>query len=566
MGESNTQGAKRGGFTMMKMLILFGMIPLVVTSILLVIIAGSKIRGSVSEDTVGKLAVANKSFNAYVTDWYAEEGEEAFTGENKDYSFVDSFKENHVEFTIFIGDTRALTSLKDKSGKRIEGTQASEGVISSCLKGGQHFQNNGVEINGIPYYVDYLPLKDPDGNIVGMTFAGESDANVKKASSSAVTAMIVVCLIFVVIFATIISVVAGVVKKPLVELADALAVVAGGDLSSEITAKSIITENINMIASLKSMQDNLGVMVGDIRSEADNILGNVEYVEKMSEQSADSTNQITSAVGELSMGATSMAENVNDINEQMTEMGDKVNEIEENVEGLNSNADRMNQVSLDAANHMAEVMKSSESTVAAVDKINQQILLTNDSIGKINNAIDLIIEIASQTNLLALNATIEAARAGEAGRGFAVVADNISNLSEQSNESAAAIRDIAAEILRNSSASVELADKIKHTIEDEQNVVKETQERFDQLNEAINESVAEIGVISEKTTDLNSIKEVLISHITDLSAISEENAANNEEVNASVENIAQSMNDIVERMANMNKLSHNLEDSVSHFK
>jgi|GEM_PF-2329920 methyl-accepting chemotaxis protein len=395
MGEMNTQGAKRGGFTMMKMLILFGMIPLVVTSILLVIIAGSKIRGSVSEDTVGKLAVANKSFNAYVTDWYAEEGEEAFTGENKDYSFVDSFKENHVEFTIFIGDTRALTSLKDKSGKRIEGTQASEGVISSCLKGGQHFQNDGVEINGIPYYVDYLPLKDPDGNIVGMTFAGESDANVKKASSSAVTAMIVVCLVFVVIFATIISVVAGVVKKPLVELADALAVVAGGDLSSEITAKSIITENINMIASLKSMQDNLGVMVGDIRSEADNILGDVEYVEKMSEQSADSTNQITSAVGELSMGATSMAENVNDINEQMTEMGDKVTEIEENVEGLNSNADRMNQVSLDAANHMAEVMKSSESTVAAVDKINQQILLTNDSIGKINNAIDLIIEIAS---------------------------------------------------------------------------------------------------------------------------------------------------------------------------
>jgi methyl-accepting chemotaxis protein len=313
MGDSNTQGAKRGGFTMMKMLILFGMIPLVVTSILLVIIAGSKIRGSVSDDTVGKLAVANKSFNAYVTDWYAEEGEEAFTGENKDYSFVDSFKENHVEFTIFIGDTRALTSLKDNSGKRIEGTQASEAVISSCLKGGQHFQNDGVEINGIPYYVDYLPLKDPDGNIVGMTFAGESDANVKKASSSAVTAMIVVCLIFVVIFATIISVVAGVVKKPLVELADALAVVAGGDLSSEITAKSIITENINMIASLKSMQDNLGVMVGDIRSEADNILGDVEYVEKMSEQSADSTNQITSAVGELSMGATSMAENVNDI-------------------------------------------------------------------------------------------------------------------------------------------------------------------------------------------------------------------------------------------------------------
>jgi methyl-accepting chemotaxis protein len=270
-------------------------------------------------------------------------------------------------------------------------------------------------------------------------------------------------------------------------------------------------------------------------------------------------------MNELASGASSMAENVNEINDQMIEMGSKVGEIEENVEGLNNNARKMNEVSRDAAKHMAEVMRSSESTVSAVEKINEQILLTNDSISKINNAIDLIIEIASQTNLLALNATIEAARAGEAGRGFAVVADNISNLSEQSNESAATIREIATEILQNSNASVDLADKIKHTIENEQNVIKETQKRFDQLNESINESVTEIGIINDKTADLEAIKEVLVNHVTDLSAISEQNAANNEEVNASVENISQSMNDIVNRMQAMNQMSQNLENSVAHF-
>ena len=557
---------KQGGFTMMKMLILFGMIPLVVTTILLVIIAGNKIKSEIEDDTVTKLAASNKQFNQYVEDLYAEEGEEAFTKEDKEYDYVDNFKDEHIEFTIFLGDTRALTSIKDGSGKRLEGTKASDTVIAECLKGGHHYTADGVEINGKPYFVDYLALKDSEGNIVGMTFAGESDDNVHRAVSKAVTTMVIVAIIFVIIFAVIIVLVAGVVKKPLVELAEELDIFAGGDLTSEIVVKSIITENQNMIASLKFMQESLETMVQEIQGEADSLNEDIHYVEKMSENSADSTNQITSAMNELATGASSMAENVNDINDQMIEMGGKVAEIEENVNGLTENAHKMNDVSRDAAEHMAEVMKSSESTVTAVEQINEQILLTNDSISKINNAIDLIIEIASQTNLLALNATIEAARAGEAGRGFAVVADNISNLSEQSNESAATIREIATEILQNSNASVDLADKIKHTIENEQNVIKETQKRFDQLNASINESVSEIGVINDKTRDLEAIKEVLVSHVTDLSAISEENAANNEEVNASVENISNSMNDIVQKMLAMDRMSQSLEDSVSHFK
>lgn len=566
MEERKHPEMKKGGFTMMKMLILFGMIPLVVTSILLAFVAADKIEDEVEEATATKLTAANKQFNQYVTDWYAEEGEEAFTKEDKEYEYVDSFKDENLEFTVFIGDTRALTSIKDGSGKRLEGTPASDTVISETLKGGHHYQADGVEINGKPYFVDYLALKDSDGNIVGMTFAGESDASVKKAVSGAVRVMVLVTILFIIIFAVIIILVAQIVKKPMVEIAEELDIFAGGDLTSDIYVKSKITENQNMIASLKFMQENLETMVQEIQNEADSLNEDIHYVEQMSESSADSTSQITSAMNELATGASSMAENVNDINEQMNEMGDKVNEIEDNVNGLTENAHKMNDVSRDAADHMAEVMKSSESTVTAVEQINQQILLTNDSISKINNAIDLIIEIASQTNLLALNATIEAARAGEAGRGFAVVADNISNLSEQSNESAATIRDIATEILQNSNVSVDLADKIKHTIENEQNVIKETQKRFDQLNASINESVAEIGVINDKTRDLEAIKEVLVSHVTDLSAISEQNAANNEEVNASVENISNSMNDIVQRMLAMDRMSQNLEDSVSHFK
>ncbi|MBR4514584.1 MAG: cache domain-containing protein [Lachnospiraceae bacterium] len=566
MNETGGPMTKKGGFTMLKMLMLFGIIPLVTAGIILVITSVITIRSEVKRGIREKLEIANRSFNQYTYDWYQEEGEEAFTGDTKEYTYVDSYSDLHVEFTVFIGDTRALTSLKKSTGERIEGTKASEEVINEVLKGGKHYTSDGVDIVGKKYFVDYLPLKDSDGSIIGMTFAGESDVNVTKAVNKALSLMILVSLILVIVFSVVIVLVSVKVRNPMVQIANELNTFASGDLTSDITASSSVTENKNMIVSLKYMQESLGTLVQEIHGEADSLSSSVQEVERLSHSSAESTTQIASAVSELATGAVSMAENVSDINERMVDMGQKVAEIEENVAGLNENARAMHKASDEASDHMNEVMRSSENSVAAVERINQQILVTNESIEKINEAIGFIIDIANQTNLLALNAAIEAARAGEAGKGFAVVADSISGLSDQSNQNATVIREVAAEVLRNSQASVELAEKIKETIEDEQKVVLDTRGKFDVLNSSIEESVSEINAISERTVELNEIKEILVDHVENLSAISEENAANNEEVSASVETISQSVSDIAGQMKDMDVMSQNLEQAISHFK
>lgn len=53
-----------------------------------------------------------------------------------------------VDVTFFYGDTRVLTSLKDKkTGDRLIGTTASKEVTDKVLKNGKEYSDTGIVIN-----------------------------------------------------------------------------------------------------------------------------------------------------------------------------------------------------------------------------------------------------------------------------------------------------------------------------------------------------------------------------------------------------------------------------------
>lgn len=553
---------KKKSFNMNLMLLLFSMIPLIVTVVGMTIMAVVLCTSNLEKKVEDQLEVAARGLKFY-TEYELKNG--TATEITYDSEYIDILKADDVDLTVFVGDTRLCTSVLNDNGQRNEGTKAADGIWAQVSKG-EKFINDNTKVAGKDYYVVYLPITDASNKVIGMAFAGTPRADIDSARSSIVLISVITAVILFIIFGAAVIILSKKVSTPLKVTADSLETIANGDLTAENDLESAIAETDSLIQSYKGLQANISRMLGSISGDANDLATRVNEVAQLAEQSNSSTEQINSAIAELADGATSMAQNVQNINEQVMEMGGLINNVVESVEMLSSSSSAMQTANNEAYGYITNLEKSSSTTKDAVAGIKSQVVNTNEAITRITSAVGMITDIASQTNLLALNASIEAARAGEMGKGFAVVAESIGNLANQSAESTAEIRAIIDELTKQSEQSVLASESVEEAINEEQVILGETKKRFDVLNTEITNSVEDIRGISAQTESLESIKATIVENVSDLSAISQENAASTEEVTASMENIAMNIRVISENSEGMNGIAGNLVNSVGEFK
>ena len=551
--------------TMHSVMITTGLIPCIVCFLVLAQVSNVDVTSAMEEGAYGRLTACATSVAQYFL--YDIQEDILDPTDKLSTDFLDSMKAQGMELTLFQQDTRIGTSLEDTSnptGRNI-GTKCNP-EIWETVKTGQTYLADDVVINGDTYYVAYVPLTLADGTVWGMGFAGEKTESVNTVRSKMAQEMGIIGVIILLLSAVAITFSSRLIQKPMKKITGSLQALSQGELSVEIDAVSDVRDIKKIIDSAKELQQRLTGVVTKVSENTEALDQAVETVDLMSENSASGAKTISVAVSEVTLGNQSLAQHVERVSGETLAIEKGIDEINQNVQALVTNATGIKQVNMDAASYMDKVMESSGKSVDVVAQINVQIEETNKAVSKIDQAVAMITSIANQTNLLSLNASIEAARAGEAGRGFAVVADEIRELADQSKNSAEEIQNIINHVKEQSEKTVRLSSLVAETIAEEQVLVKDAQDKFDDLSEGVEASVVAISSIHEKTAALDGATERIVSVVSDLSALSEENAASSEEMNASVEDITEGVEEIKRNSDEMRGMSLQLKKSVAYFK
>lgn len=119
-----------------------------------------------------------------------------------DFSYIDDIKSRTgIEISLFIEDTRFLTTIFDKNNVRMVGVGANEATVEQVVKNGKDAFYTNVRIGGKDYCAYYFPLTNSDGSIVGMVETAKETGMINDNINSFLKRNLIVMLLGILVTA-----------------------------------------------------------------------------------------------------------------------------------------------------------------------------------------------------------------------------------------------------------------------------------------------------------------------------------------------------------------------------
>lgn len=507
---------------------------------------------------------------------YAQTMDARGCDETSEYQqFIDDINsQNTFNYALYMEDVDGVvTAIAHSNYERIGIELSDAGSIAAARDGMEYAGYFTDEVTGKLTLDILTPIFDSNGNLKGALNIGIpiDDATINQIIQDAIVQVATVCLILAVALIVLLSVsIYFLLLRPLNILGKRIEKMSHYDLRAE--EEDILgkyekrSDEIGMISSgFHVMQNSLYGMITNIRHVSENLTTQSKALSSICHEINDSSIQLSKTVEDVAAGATTQAQQTSNGSVQVGKLNELIEIVEDNMSSLKQATESVDQIQQQGVKVLEVLVEKTAQNNDKSKRVHETMSETSQQTEKIKDASEQIRGIAGQTNLLALNASIEAARAGEAGRGFAVVATEIGNLANETNVLTSEIENIIGDLIAKMHEALATVADMEEISNAQNQSVNETRSKFEEITSTSALMDAECNKLADSTANMKESRQTIVDVISDLSALSEENAACMEEAAASVTTQAEAIEKVSQTSQEVAELAVGLDKEIEKF-